>query len=310
MIVFGPVPSRRLGRSLGINTIPPKHCSYSCVYCQLGKTQGSSVRRRTWYEPGELEQEVRNRVHILRDRGEQIDYLTFLPDGEPTLDLCLGDAIDRIRDVGIPIAVMTNSSLLDDPTVRNHLARADLVSLKIDAVDTPVWERVNRPHPELSLKRILSGIRQFCGMFTGTLLTETMLVQGVNDHEEQIEHIAEFLSALQPTRAYISIPTRPPAEPWVVPPSESQVVKAYNLFQQAGVNCECLIGEEDTQFSRAGDVKTELLAITAVHPMREDAVLQFLRDANAGREVLQQLMKEGKLTEIPYRGVRYYLKKF
>jgi wyosine [tRNA(Phe)-imidazoG37] synthetase (radical SAM superfamily) len=310
MIPFGPVPSRRLGRSLGINNIPPKTCSYSCIYCQLGKAQGTIALRMELYEPSRIEEEVRNRVQALRGQHDRIDYLTFVPDGEPTLDASLGEEIDLLKGLGIPIAVITNSSLMDEPGVRYELARADLVSLKIDATEEATWRRINRPHPSLSLERILAGIRQFAGTFTGTLLTETMLVNGVNDRRDPIESVAEFIASLEPARAYISVPVRPPTEPWVVPPSDDKVVMAFDLFRKSGVDAECLIGEEDTQFSRTGEVTEELLGITAVHPMREDAVRVFLRHAGADMEIVQKLVQEGKLTEISYQGFRYYLRKF
>jgi wyosine [tRNA(Phe)-imidazoG37] synthetase (radical SAM superfamily) len=309
MIPFGPVPSRRLGRSLGINNIPPKICSYSCIYCQLGKARGTIALRRELYKPSRIEEEVKNRVQALRDQNDRIDFLTFVPDGEPTLDVRLGEEIDRLRDLGIPIAVITNSSLMDDPAVRDELARADLVSLKIDATEEAIWRKINRPHPDFSLERILAGIRQFAGTFTGTLLTETMLVNNVNDQRDPIESVAEFIASLEPERAYISVPVRPPAEPWAIPPSEATVVMAFALFRKSGVDTECLIGEEDTQFSRTGEVTEELLGITAVHPMREDAVRKFLLDAGTDMETVQKLIQEGKLTEIFYQGFRYYLKK-
>jgi wyosine [tRNA(Phe)-imidazoG37] synthetase (radical SAM superfamily) len=310
MISFGPVPSRRLGRSLGINNVPPKTCSYSCIYCQLGKTQGTNARRQILYDPHQLAEEVINRVRELRDQDEQIDYLTFVPDGEPTLDAHLGEEIDQLKSLGIPLAVITNSSLMYDSAVRDELGRADLVSLKIDAVDTPTWKRMNRPHPDLSLERILPGIRKFAGTYTGTLLTETMLVQDINDRKDQIIPVAEFVASLQPKRAYISIPVRPPAEPWVVSPPESQIVMAYDLFRETGVETECMTLQEGTYFSRSGDVAEELLGITAVHPMRDDAVQEFLRNAGADWEIVRKLIEEGKLKEIPYRGNRYYLRKF
>jgi wyosine [tRNA(Phe)-imidazoG37] synthetase (radical SAM superfamily) len=310
MIPFGPVPSRRLGRSLGINNIPPKTCSYSCIYCQLGKTRGTIVQRIKLYEPSHIAEEVKTRVQALRDQKERIDYLTFVPDGEPTLDINLGEEIDRLRDLGIPIAVITNSSLVGESAVRNELVRADLVSLKIDAVEEHTWRKINRPHPALSLERILSGIQQFSKSYTGTLLTETMLISGINDREEQIAPVAAFLASLHPKRAYLSIPVRPPAEPRVMPPSGDRVVMAFDLLRKAGVDVECLIGEEDTYFSRTGEVAEELLGITAVHPMREDAVWEFLQNADAGMEIVQQLIEEGKLIKISYQGFHYYLRKF
>jgi wyosine [tRNA(Phe)-imidazoG37] synthetase (radical SAM superfamily) len=135
MIAFGPVPSRRLGRSLGINNIPPKICTYSCVYCQVGRTHKLQVERRPFYEPQEVLRDVRAKVEKAREAGEPIEYLTFVPDGEPTLDVHLGQEIELLRPLGLPIAVISNTSLIWRQDVREDLMGADWVSLKVDAVE-------------------------------------------------------------------------------------------------------------------------------------------------------------------------------
>jgi wyosine [tRNA(Phe)-imidazoG37] synthetase (radical SAM superfamily) len=262
------------------------------------------------YAPEEIIREVKQRVEILRHSNERIDYLTFVPDGEPTLDIHLGEEIDQLQRVGIPVAVITNSSLLSCPDVRDEVRRADLVSLKIDTVEKRTWKQMNRPHPTLSLDLILSGIQEFSDIYRGTLLTETMLVQGVNDGEEEMERIAHYLSQLQPDRAYLAIPIRPPAEAWVMPPSEEKVTMAYHILKEAVGEVEHLTGYEGAAFSRAGSVTEELLGITSVHPMREEAVREFIHQAGANWEVVTRLCKEKKLREISYRGYRYYLRKF
>ena len=176
--LFGPVPSRRLGRSLGINNIPAKHCSYACVYCQVGRTTHPLSTRRAFYAPQQVVQAVSDRLTQLRQQGERVDYLTFVPDGEPTLDVHLGEAIELLRPLGVPVAVMTNGSLLGQEEVRRELALADWVSVKVDSVDEAVWRRIDRPHPSLRLDEILQGIRVFAKSFAGVLDTETMLVRG------------------------------------------------------------------------------------------------------------------------------------
>jgi len=157
MIAFGPVPSRRLGRSLGINNIPPKVCTYSCVYCQLGRTIKMQVERRAFYEPEDILRDVQDKVEKAREAGESVDYLTFVPDGEPTLDINLGREIELLRPLGIKIAVITNSSLIWREDVREALMKADWVSLKMDSVREEVWRRINRPHGSLQLTSILDG---------------------------------------------------------------------------------------------------------------------------------------------------------
>ena len=151
---FGPVPSRRFGRSLGINNIPPKVCSYSCGYCQVGRTIQMRYDRRSFYGAAAIGASVRNRVEAARRTGNEIDYLSFVPDGEPTLDAGLLATIRSLKSLGIPIAVITNGSLLAQPGVRAALALASRVSLKVDAVREEVWRRVNRPHRRLDLEAI------------------------------------------------------------------------------------------------------------------------------------------------------------
>ena len=143
MITFGPVPSRRLGRSLGINNIPPKVCTYSCVYCQVGKTRRMQVERCPFYEPEGIFKSVRKQVLKAKKRGESIDYLTFVPDGEPTLDTNLGDEIDLLKSIGIKIAIITNASLIYREDVREDLMKADWVSLKLDSIRKASWRKIN-----------------------------------------------------------------------------------------------------------------------------------------------------------------------
>jgi wyosine [tRNA(Phe)-imidazoG37] synthetase (radical SAM superfamily) len=309
MIAFGPIPSRRLGRSLGINNIPPKICTYSCVYCQVGRTSSLRIQRCAFYEPSQIEVAVREKVIEARASGERVDFLTFVPDGEPTLDINLGHEIALLRPLGIRIAVITNGSLLWHKDVRTELMQADLVSVKVDAVREQVWLQVNRPHSHLQLPTILDGMLQFAGDFQGQLVTETMLVAGVNDSETDLKMVAEFLSRLRPSVAYIAIPTRPPAEKWVCPPSEETIIRAYAIFREAIEQVELLTGYEGDAFAFTGDAEADILAITAVHPMREDAMATFLTRAGADWGLVQRLIAKGLLMETKYREHKFYLRR-
>ena len=308
-IAFGPVPSRRLGKSLGINNIPPKICTYACVYCQLGPTIKMQVDRQPFYEPEKLLEDVQRKVADARAQGETIDYLTFVPDGEPTLDANLGREIALLAPLGIKIAVISNTSLIWREDVRAALAQADWVSLKTDAVSEDVWRRVNRPHGKLDLAAIHEGMLEFACHFDGALMTETMLVTGVNDGEEELRQVADFLARLQPDRAYLAIPTRPPAEPWAQPPEESVINRAYQVLSERVEHVEYLIGYEGNAFAFTGDVEDDLLSITSVHPMREDAVDEFLARAEADWDVVHRLVAEEKLVETSYGDHRFYLRK-
>jgi wyosine [tRNA(Phe)-imidazoG37] synthetase (radical SAM superfamily) len=309
MIAFGPVPSRRLGRSLGINNIPPKICSYACVYCQLGRTLKMQVERSAFFLPVDVVRDVEDKVARTREAGESIDYLTFVPDGEPTLDLNLGREIELLQPLGLPIAVISNASLVWREDVRQDLMGADWVSLKMDAVEEETWRRVNRPHGQLNLASILEGALEFAEHFEGKLVTETMLVVGTNDGEEDVQAVASFLARLQPAIAYLSIPTRPPAEPWAHAPDEHTVNRAYQILSEKVEHVEYLIGYEGNAFAFTGDVEQDLLSITAVHPMREDAVQAFLARANAGWPVVQRLVAQGALVEARPNGHTFYIRK-
>ncbi|MGC9356675.1 MAG: radical SAM protein [Anaerolineae bacterium] len=308
-IAFGPVPSRRLGKSLGINNIPPKICTYSCVYCQLGSTIKMQIERQAFYAPEKILESVEHKVKAARDKGETIDYLTFVPDGEPTLDVNLGREIVLLRPLGIKTAVISNASLIWREDVREELAQADWVSLKVDAASEKIWRRVDRPHGKLNLASIQAGMLEFARDYDGVLMTETMLVAGVNDGEEDLRGVADFLARLQPDRAYLAIPTRPPAEPWARPPEEPVINRAYQVLNERLEHVEYLIGYEGNAFAFTGDVEDDLLSITAVHPMREDAVEAFLTRADADWDAVRRLVAEGQLVETEHGEHRFYLRK-
>lgn len=307
---FGPVPSRRLGRSLGINNIPAKTCTYSCVYCQVGRTSDIGTDRRTFYPPADVVADVTRRVGEAGSAGEQIDYLTFVPDGEPTLDVHLGEEIEALKGLGIPVAVITNGSLLWREDVRDDLSQADWVSVKVDAIDEATWRGVDRPARSLDLATVLEGVRTFAAAFTGELVTETMLVASLNDHEDGVVAVAEFVRSLGPSCAYLSIPTRPPAESWLQPgPDEPTLNRLFQRFAERAPHAEYLIGYEGDAFASTGDLETDLLSITAVHPMRSDAVEALLAKGGHPLAVLDGLVQCGSLVRAEYGGHTFYLRR-
>lgn len=306
---FGPVPSRRLGKSLGINNIPPKNCSYACVYCQLGKTLHNQIDRTTFYDPKDLFSSVEKRLRALIEKNETVDYLAFVPDGEPTLDIHLGEEIGLLRALGIKIAVISNASLIWDEQVRKELCKADWVSLKIDAATPSVWHKVNHPNKNLDLKAIQKGMIEFGSQFQGFYATETMLVAGINDSKEELNAIASMLQSIKPAKSYISIPTRPPAEEWVKPPKEEVLAMAYQIFTEHGFDTELLIGYEGNAFAFTQDPKSDILSITAVHPMRKEAIEAFLNKADSSWSIIDDLVHEGKLLELKFGEHIYYARK-
>jgi wyosine [tRNA(Phe)-imidazoG37] synthetase (radical SAM superfamily) len=269
------------------------------------------VDRQPFYEPERVFAEAEEKVDRCQAVGESIDYLAFVPDGEPTLDVNLGKEIELLRNLGVKIAVLTNASLIDRDDVKDELAEADLVSLKVDAVSEDIWQRVNRPHKSLNLSSMLAGMRDFAKMFRGQVISETMLIEEVNDTDEEVRKIAAFLMGLQPRKAYIAIPTRPPAEMWVRGANEQTLNMAYQVLSASiGMDrVEFLTGYEGNAFASTGNIEEDLVSITSVHPMRRDAVEHMLGKAKADWEVVERLLKESKLIQIEHNGCNFYMRK-
>ena len=266
------------------------------------------MERQVFYKPEKIFKVVEKKVEELLSKYEIIDYLTFVSDGEPTLDINLGKEIALLKNMGIPIAVLTNASLIWLDHVREDLSEADVVSLKVDSVSEDVWKRVNRPHKDLNLTVVLEGMANFVKEFNGKVISETMLIDGVN-YGDEIKKIAKFLCSLKKLyKAYIAIPTRPPMENWVYPAKKEVINTAVRIFStELGKNrVECLVGDEGNAFASTGNLEKDLLSITAVHPMREKAVKSFLQNANADWQNIEKLLHEDKLRKIEYEGNIYY----
>ncbi len=310
MHIFGPVPSRRLGRSLGINHIPPKICTYACRYCQLGNAITMTAERRPFFDPLVLEAEAARKLEELAALGESVDYIAFVPDGEPTLDARLGDMARRLKPFGIPLGIISNASLIDLPSVQEDLACFDWVSLKMDAVRRDIWSTLDRPHKNLSLEKILRGVEEFARTYRGHLETETMLVKGSNDGEDHLEELASFLEPLAPAICRLSSPTRPPACSDVTWVDEQRLAAATAIFQEHHLNVRILNAYEGNDFTRTGDLREALLAILSVHPMKDAAVEAFLGDqeysSGEGKALLEELLQEEEIITTLWREERFY----
>ncbi len=264
------------------------------------------VEPREFYSPDLVVSSVVSKLYSLQKLP---DYVTFVPDGEPTLDINLGKEIEEIKDKisDVKLAVITNSSLLWREEVRTRLLKADFVSLKVDSCSEHLWRKIDRPHKSLKLEKILQGIRDFSKEFSGIVVTETMLIGGV-DYSEEFEKLAEYLTQVKPHIAYLGVPTRPPWEHWVRQPSAETIAKAYNLLTSHGLKVEYLIGYEGNQFVGGGNIEEDILAITSVHPMRRDAVEKMLKDAGASWDVVEKLIDEGKLLVVTYEGKEFFIR--
>jgi wyosine [tRNA(Phe)-imidazoG37] synthetase (radical SAM superfamily) len=310
MIVFGPIPSRRLGASLGINNIVlHKVCSYGCVYCQIGNTTKKTIKRERFYEPQKLLKEVETHIKKL-DKDHAPDYLTFVASGEPTLDTNLGTEIKMLRKLGIPIAVITNSSLIYDRSVQDDLLHADWISFKVDTVSEPVWKRINRPLARIDFAMVLQSLIEFSAAYNGKLNTETMLLDGYNDSDKQLRDNASYIAMLNPQKAYLSIPTRPPAVKEVKAVSEERIAEAWHIYQQAGIHTELLTGFEGTGAGTTGSAYDDILNITSVHPLREDVLAAILKQNKAGKSVIDSLISNGLIKVSKYQGNTFYVRRY
>jgi len=310
MIIFGPVPSRRLGQSIGINNIPPKTCSYSCVYCQLGRTDKMQIKREEFYKPEIIYSGVFDKLKKLEQEGKIADFLTFVPDGEPTLDKNLGTALKLLKKLNTKTAVISNASLIFLDEVKQDLLNADWVSLKIDAADEETFSKIDRPFGKLKLSDILTGIYEFSKIFKGTLVTETMLVEGINDSPEVLREIGQQLLKIKPETAYLLIPTRPPAESNVKRCSPGKFEEAFHILKEvSGVNIVCITGDEDEEgFFFTENLSEDILSITSVHPVRVSIIEDLLKRRNADRKIIDLLIQKKKLLEFSFEGKKFYRK--
>jgi wyosine [tRNA(Phe)-imidazoG37] synthetase (radical SAM superfamily) len=205
--VFGPVPSRRLGRSLGVDLVPFKTCSYDCIYCQLGKTTDKTVERKEWVPLDEVTQELKEKIK------KKPDYITLSGSGEPTLYSRTEELIEQIHEMtNIPVAVLTNGSLLWDPEVRQSLLGADLVVPSLDAGDESLFQAVNRPHESLGFEQMLEGLIAFRQEFEGQYWLEVFLLAAHTALDSEVSKIISCAAKIQPDRIQLNTATRPTAE--------------------------------------------------------------------------------------------------
>jgi wyosine [tRNA(Phe)-imidazoG37] synthetase (radical SAM superfamily) len=298
MEIYGPVASRRLGLSLGINHLPPKTCSYSCVYCQLGRTSFLTTTWTAYSQSEKVFHEVRARLDALAAQGIHPDYVTFVSNGEPTLDRSISETIAMLKADGIRTAVISNASLLWHPGIRAGLMEADVVSVKVDTLNEATWHRLDRPHGTLVFKEVLAGIRRFAASYGGRLLTETMLVAGVNDSDEEADQTAAFIASLQPAAAYLSLPLRPPAESRVTPPDAERLIAVFQHYQKVLPAVELLMELPETDLPGTSQPVAELLKTLKVHPLEEAEIRRYFDKHTIPATMLDDLVQEGEILKL------------
>ena len=298
--VFGPVPSRRLGRSLGVDIVPFKTCTYDCIYCQLGRTTNRTVERKQWAPidivVGELQSNLKSTP----------DYITLSGSGEPTLSLGLGELISRIKDITeIPVAVLTNGSLLWLPEVRKSLKRADLVIPSLDAGSSRIFQYVNRPHSDISFNKMLEGLVRFRTEYSGHYWLEVFILAGINTTEREVARLKTWISAIGPDKVQVNTVTRPPAEGFAEPVPKKQLITiAKQLHENAEVIADYSnVHKQQDFFARREDVLTLLQRRSC---SVEDIAAGLGLHRNEVVKYVEELSSEGKIEAKPQNQHLYY----
>jgi wyosine [tRNA(Phe)-imidazoG37] synthetase (radical SAM superfamily) len=300
--VFGPVFSRRLGRSLGVDLVPFKTCSYDCVYCQLGRTTEKTVECGPYVPLEEVLAELSRKL----DEGHELDYVTLSGSGEPTLFSGLGELISRIKAMTkTPLAVLTNGSLFMREDVRHSLMEADLVIPSLDTGDEDLFRIVNRPHPDITFEKMVEGLIRFGHDFPGSIWLECLLLEGITAFDAEVKRIAAIARKIDPDRVQVGTVVRPPTDEFAHPVSRESLVRFAAAFGEKGE----VIGEYTDAGSRdpRPSAPADILALLRRRPCSLQDVARGLNihPAEASKH-LSGLIKEGAIAGELAGGVLFY----
>jgi wyosine [tRNA(Phe)-imidazoG37] synthetase (radical SAM superfamily) len=301
--VFGPVPSRRLGFSLCVDIIPRKYCSFDCIYCQVGKTTQKEVERRSFSDPGLIVKQVVERV----EEGRHIDFISLSGSGEPTLSADIGEIIRAIkRKTPIPLAVITNGSLLFREDVRRDIAAADVVLPSLDATGDAIFERINRPHPALSFTQLVEGLRAFRRGYKGKIWLEIMLIKGINNGVEQLAIFKQIVSGLSADKVQLNTIARPPLEEAAHGLDDAELL---SLAHALGNGCEIIPAFEGrSRAQKAEQWRESVLATLKRRSLSLDDIVRTTgvspTEARAG---LDRLVEEGKIRLVRFNDEWFYV---
>ena len=300
--LYGPVPSRRLGFSLGIDVLPSKLCSFNCIYCQLGPTPRTINRRKEYVSASKIISQIKE---ILQTE-KNIDYITFSGSGEPTLNSKIGQLIREIKTfTDIPVAVLTNSSLLTQESVRDELKEADLVVPSLDAATQDVFVKVNRPHPSFRIEHIINGLKEFRRIFNGALWLEILLVKGVNDFPSHIRELKKAITEINPDKIQLNTVIRPPAEKYAQPLSLDDLKR---IQKALGEKCEIIADFPKKERSQVDlDLEGAILAMIERRPVTLSDISSSLgKHKNEIIKHLDILIKEKRIRTTPHEGSTFY----
>ena len=300
--IYGPVPSRRLGFSLGIDIIPYKTCTLDCIYCQLGPTPQKTVERKEHVSADSILTQINKALAS----GQRIDYITFSGSGEPTLNLIIGTLIRKIKKItDIPVAVLTNSTLLTDERVREELNAADLIVPSLDAATQDVFLKANRPHPSLNIEDIIASLKKFRKGYSGQMWLEIMLVKGVNDSPRHIQTLKEAVEKIQPDKVQLNTVIRPPAEAYAKALSPKEME---NIRKQLGEKCEIIADfAQMDQFPQQKNLEQKILSTIHRRPVTlSDLSASLGKHRDEVMKYLNMLNARGKVKCVVHKGKTYY----
>jgi len=298
--IFGPVPSRRLGRSLGVDLVPFKTCSYDCIYCQLGRTTNKTIQRKEWVPIDIVVDQLKTKL------SSKPDYITLSGSGEPTLYSRLEDLISRIKDItDIPVAVLTNGSLLWLPEVRSALKSADLVVPSLDAGSSQIFQYVNRPHSDITFSQMLDGLVKFRNEYNGKYWLEVFLLAGVTTPETEINRLKTCISSMQPDKVQVNTVTRPPAEGFAEPVPQKQLqIITKKLYEKAEVIADYSNVHKQQDFSAQ---RQDVLTLLKRRPCSIGDIAAGLGlHRNEVVKYVEELSLEGKIEAKPQNQQLYY----
>jgi wyosine [tRNA(Phe)-imidazoG37] synthetase (radical SAM superfamily) len=298
--IFGPVPSRRLGRSLGIDLVPFKTCSYDCIYCQLGRTTNKTMQRKEWVPIDIVMEQLKEKL------DSKPDYITLSGSGEPTLFSQLENLISRIKDItDIPIAVLTNGSLLWLPEVRKALKSADMVVPSLDAGSNRIFQYVNRPHQDITFSKMLQGLVEFRKAYSGQYWLEVFLLAGVTTPEMEIKRLKTCINAIQPDKVQVNTVTRPPAEGFAEPVPQKQLQTiTKKLYEKAEVIADYSNVHKQQDFSALCE---DVLTLLKRRPCSvEDIAAGLGLHRNEAVKYVEELSFVGRIEAKPHNQQLYY----
>ena len=266
------------------------------------------TKREPFYRPEEIDRELTDKLRQLKETKDRVDWVTFVPDGEPTLDVNLKKEITNAKAHGLKTAVISNASLMGMEEVQDALMQADWVSMKVDAGNDPMWRKINRPYGSLRFDLMIQGIADFSKRYQGILVTESMIIKGANDSESEIVGIARVLSAIRPKKSYFMVPIRPPAEKWVARPDVETLKQAVRIARnRCEHEIECITGDEsEERFYITDAIENDILSITSVHPVRETVIRLLLERKHADFSLIEELVAQKKLLSFSYEGKTFY----